>query len=139
MRTMLILGGLGFLVVPVHSVPGTDDLKNLQGSWESVSIVDEGKALGKDQQVKFVVQGDKLTYPGDHSNQIKIDGAKNPKPLAVVEVTGAKRALIYQGIFIIEGDELKFCLDKTGKSRPTAFESTGGSGQRLMVFKGVKK
>src|SRR5262249_4329554 len=135
MRTMLILGGLGLLAVPVHSVPGTDELKNLQGSWESVSIVDEGKVLGKDQQVKFVVQGDKLTYPGDHYHQIKIDGDKKPKHLDLVEVTGAKKGLVYQGIFVIENDELKFCLDKTGKSRPTAFESTAGSGQRLMVFK----
>jgi uncharacterized protein (TIGR03067 family) len=32
------------------------------------------------------------------------------------------------GIFRLEGDELEFCLDLNGKSRPTAFRTSSGSG-----------
>jgi uncharacterized protein (TIGR03067 family) len=124
--------------------PSQRDLAKLQGTWLTVSLVNDGKALVDDKTppkpgpvTKLVCDGNKwFIKVGDKtvaSGVFKIDSTKTPKEIDIFDETGVKNDRTKLGIFEIDGDTYKYSLAPAGKPRPTAFISKPGSGHSLGV------
>lgn len=116
------------------------DLEKLQGTWEVVSIEAEEKNLPK-EDVKgstFVFAKDKLTMgKGDktESATITLDASRKPKWIN----TKSKEGDDLQGIYHLDGDDLKICLSKKIRDRPKGFATKDDSDHGLLILKRKKK
>ena len=133
-----------------------EELKQLQGNWESVSLTEGGKQLAIENgfggallQIKgntFVI-GEKKPN-GEKSEvdtgQIEIDSTTTPKTIDFIG-----RAQLTIGIYEFEDGVLRICLVEQGGTdapageripatkplkRPTTFDSPAGSNMMLMEF-----
>ncbi|MFY9825318.1 MAG: TIGR03067 domain-containing protein [Thermoanaerobaculia bacterium] len=124
--------------------PGRGDLENLQGTWVTVSLVSNGKTVmdeklppkpGPTAKVTYegnkwrVVVGDKTVATGI----IKVDSAKTPKELDVLDESGTINEKTKLAIYELEGDTFRYCIGSAGKPRPTEFSSQEGSENALIV------
>jgi uncharacterized protein (TIGR03067 family) len=130
--------------------PPKRDLDKLTGTWLTVSLVNNGKMLVDDKippkkgpVTKFAYDGDKwMVKVGDKtvaSGIFKIDSAKTPKEIDIMDESGMKNDKTKLGIYELDGDTYKFCLAPAGKPRPTEFTSKAGSGHSLGVSKREKQ
>jgi len=121
------------------------ELKKFQGSWTIESSEFGGQKLPGDQLKGFIVvyEGDKHTVKnGDQVIQVgtqKIDPSKSPKTIDVTMTEGPNKGAVMLGIYEIDADTLKVCIDAEGKTRPTEFKSPAGSMTFVNVHKRVKK
>jgi uncharacterized protein (TIGR03067 family) len=106
--------------------------KELQGDWQIISIVADGKPVELEDDAKLNI----VTFSGDKI-KFKLDPAKDPKHFDLTQFRDFQEIEV-KGIYKLEGDTLKICVDTTLKDRPTAFESKKGSGWRLNIYKRVK-
>lgn len=116
------------------------ELKKLEGTWQLVSAVTDGKAAAED----FVAKVQVIIKDGKHS--VKIDGETAVKeiPVAVDPSTDPKSTTdtlpdgqTILGIYKLEGDKLTSCVAKPGQPRPISFTSEAGSGLTLRVFRRI--
>jgi len=130
-------------------IPAKDDLARLSGTWRTVSLVNDGKALMDEKSppkpgpaTKLVYEGTKwLIKVGDKTvagGVFKIDSTKSPKEIDIFDETGVKNEKTKLGIYELNGDTYKYCLAPAGKPRPTDFTSKSGSGHSLGVSKREK-
>lgn len=138
------------------------DKERLQGKWQIVSRVDDGK------EVEFKEEdGCEMTFKGDSIKlryrptvmpmelltafaRFRLDENTSPKVIDTVE--GEAENLFdltefdklfddakerREGIYAIDGDTLKLCFSGMDAVRPTAFESKEGSKAVLFVLKRV--
>jgi uncharacterized protein (TIGR03067 family) len=124
------------------------DLAKLQGTWATVSLVNDGKTLvdeknpPKGPATKLAYEGDKWLIKVDGktvaSGVFKIDSTKSPKEIDIYDESGKKNDKTILGLYEIDGDTYKFCVAPVGKPRPTKFTSEAGSGNSLGVSKREK-
>jgi uncharacterized protein (TIGR03067 family) len=120
-----------------------NDLDGMQGTWNLVSAMEDGKALPQDKvkQTTIVVKGNTFHFPGlaedatARAGTFKLDATKNPKEM---DTTSAEKEVML-GIYELEPDSYKVCFAPAGKPRPTNFSSEPGSGQILQVWERQKK
>lgn len=111
-------------------------LESLQGGWQLTGQEIDGKPneqLGYSYWI--VIKGDKLYYGGEEVARLTIDATANP-PSIDMAFRNPDRA--YEGVYSIEKDTLKICLNKItegAKERPNALSTEGKSDWRLMTFK----
>jgi uncharacterized protein (TIGR03067 family) len=113
------------------------DKVKLQGSWTTISIIDEGREEPKEavKGLKLTIKGDKYIYVmGGRSfaAAYKIDPAKTPKEMDVTFEEGPQKGKTMLSIYSLDGDDLKIC---GGDKRPTEFTSQPNSQVVLFVFK----
>ena len=123
---------------------GKDDRDRLQGTWNVVSLVQNGKAVPRE-----AIKGATLIFEGDHyglkggkeeyRGSFKLNQRANPKQIdtTFVDVDDREKGRA-QGIYKLEGDRLTICWREGGKGRPKAFTSEPDSGTRLIVVERVK-
>jgi RNA polymerase sigma factor (sigma-70 family) len=132
------------------------DLKALQGTWQVVSLekaggptvadADNKEATDDAKNGQLVIKGDTFTFrsgpAGDMglTGRFKLDASGSPKTIdlrAELELEkGSKdaKALTLLGIYQLNGDELKMCLQE--KERPQDFALKGVKSYReVTVFK----
>jgi uncharacterized protein (TIGR03067 family) len=140
--------------------PGGRDLKLLQGTWQIESYTVNGKECPKELVSKAMVTiaGDKWTekaFPvfqdgkfrlgNDGTVPIQLNESKKPKWFDFVHVDTEGKKSATQGIYELNGDELKICYrggvpkDSSEPNRPPQFTSKAESGVYLNVLKRVKK
>jgi len=112
------------------------DIDKLQGNWQCTKMVGDGQEAPAEivSKVIFTFKGDQVANsidPGDLAT-IKIDPSKTPTTIDFID----KDNKVDEGIYIIEGDTLKFCMSpsESKKPRPTSFESTKENSTILAVF-----
>jgi hypothetical protein len=66
---------------------------------------------------------------------LKLDPAKTPKTVDASIVRGPQKGEVLLGIYSLEGDTLKVCLQMSGQERPTEFTAQAGSGRLYLVSK----
>jgi uncharacterized protein (TIGR03067 family) len=77
------------------------------------------------------------TDPPRH--RMKIDASKSPKHMDVSKGTQfGSGETVWPGIYELNGDDLKICLDLEGKTRPTEFKTKAGDKCLLLVLKRKK-
>lgn len=124
----MYLGLLALLCI--NNVTPADDLKQLEGSWEVVSMEANGKQAPSDKMPKkLTIAGNKLTGLGPEM-EIKADASKAPKWIDLTFKRGEQSNSL-KAIYELKGDTLKLAipLAQPGKpfenERPTGFESNG--------------
>ena len=126
------------------------DLDKLRGTWVTVSLVNNGMTLMDEKSppekgpvTKLAYEGTKWMVKVDNktvaSGAFKIDAAKMPKEIDVMDETGMINEKTKLGIYVLDGDTYKFCLAGAGKPRPTEFASKVGSDHTLIVSKREKQ
>jgi uncharacterized protein (TIGR03067 family) len=68
--------------------------------------------------------------------KLKIDPTKKPKTIDLSSPQGQAMRLS-QGIYLLEGDDLKICQSRAG-ARPTEFKTGAGNATTLMILKRIK-
>jgi uncharacterized protein (TIGR03067 family) len=149
MKQFVAVFAVGLLVAA--DGPGKDEAKSdkdkLQGTWQVVSAERMGKAMPEPEKHKLVIEGDTLTIQrGDavlFKGKVKLDPAKKPKTLDMEfteDAGGQKKGQVSQGIYVIEGDTLKWCNAAPGaEDRPTEFSTNDKKNHMLIVLKREKK
>jgi uncharacterized protein (TIGR03067 family) len=143
---LLMIAALGLLLAACnHQAPAPTpktDLDRLQGTWNLVSAMQDGKALPEDKvkQTTIVFKGDTFRFPGSaeyatsKAGTIKLDESKTPKEMDAISTD--KEVML--GIYTLQENGYKVCFAPAGKPRPAEFTSTPGSGYILQSWERTK-
>jgi uncharacterized protein (TIGR03067 family) len=140
----------GWIDGPTKGIRPEGDLAKLQGTWSTVSIISDGKIVINENTPPPKGPATKLAYDGDNwtvkvgektvaTGKTKLDATKMPKELDVMDESGTLNEKTKLAIYELDGGTYKYCIAAAGKSRPTKFESTKGSGHSLIVSKRDKQ
>jgi len=108
--------------------------KKLVGTWKG--RVDEG-ATGH----KLVITADLIKGTKDEKRDLgegtfKLDLTKKPWRMDAAHSKGRRKGQTYLGIYLLDGDTLKWCVSTPGNERPTEFATKGS--QFMLVMKRQK-
>jgi uncharacterized protein (TIGR03067 family) len=134
-------------LVAAGLVAGPDDTKKtdpLNGTWVVISMTHGGEenVKAKDSTVTFadgkVMIKDKAEDK-DHDGTYTLDTTKKPATIDLVPGDGPDKGMTWKGIFTMEKGELKLCMAKAGKDRPTVRSKAGDETMLLVLKKADKK
>lgn len=141
-RCLLVLASALFLL-PAVAIAADAELKQFQGKWEVVELVEDGKTIPREAIEEWLPSGGKFeitdnavlsTDPDDGKKQVKIfslDETQFPKGIDL-STKDKKDGL---GIYRFDGDRLILCFaDPETSKRPTEFSAKEGSNQILMTL-----
>ena len=115
------------------------DLESLRGTWSIARAIHDGRlsAPEKTKSVKLSFAGDKLTVQGEKGMEsvFKLEPSKKPREIDVTPGSGPDKGMTLKGIYDLNGDELKLCIAKPGRDRPTEFASKENTGVILVELK----
>ena len=108
-----------------------------------------GSEVPPDRDLKLTITADAIiaAYPeGDPRQEqvrtngmekaaYRLDPSREPKTIDLVGVIGPRKGTTTPGIYRLDGDTLEICLDLDGQGRPSAFDTTPGDHDKLMVFR----
>ena len=131
------------LIVSGAAARPDDAAKNapaeLQGCWRLTSFESNGESRDPfgGGEPRWVIKGDKVLYGGEEALQLVADPSTSPK---VIDVKFRDPDRVYEGIYVIEKDMLKICLNgrADAKERPEAFSTKDRPTWRLLVFEREK-
>lgn len=118
----------------------------LDGTWELVSVIDDGKVVPIEHIKETAIQDARIVVNGQLASVLRPDGkvrtfafvsdpTASPKTL---DVAGAMR-VGGKGIYMRDGDTLLVCTrGSDAETRPTQFASLPGTDTFLMTFQRVK-
>jgi uncharacterized protein (TIGR03067 family) len=112
-----------------------DDLAKLQGAWTLSTLEMDGRAMPVGGSIE--IAGDRFKSVGmgaEYSGTVEIDDTAKPKRFDLVFTDGPEAGNRNPGIYHLDGDSWKLCLNITGKRRPRGFSANSGSGNALEVF-----
>ena len=104
------------------------DVDALQGVWSIVELEVNGRKMPAGT-ARIELTGDRFISTGmgaNYEGQIQIDSSKKPKTLDMTFASGPEKGNTNLGIFEMDGNRWRLCLDLTGKSRPKKFASSRG-------------
>ncbi len=112
-------------------------MDKLQGTWKVVSLEIDGQPMpAGDAQV--VVSGREFTTTGmgaTYHGTMRVDTAVVPHALDMVFTAGPEKGNTNRGIFEVDGDAWKLCLNMAGGARPSEFATKPGSGLALEILR----
>jgi uncharacterized protein (TIGR03067 family) len=119
------------------------DAKKFDGTWQGVSVTNDGKEMPKEEAEKLTltVKGDRYTLKGGPEaieGTHKLDPSKSPRTIDATRTAGPDKGKTILGIYELTDDTYKVCFAPPGKDRPTEFSARAGSGNRLIVMKRQK-
>lgn len=120
------------------------ELQQLQGSWQiELQEEDGAKVPAEDLKGRSLLIGkNAFVLLGKNAilqlGTLKLNLTKTPRTANVTMLDGKYKGDILQGIYTLDGDELKICLDTQGQERPKEFKTTPGSGFLLLVCKRIR-
>jgi RNA polymerase sigma factor (sigma-70 family) len=126
------------------------DADKLQGIWTGTVVEVSGTARRSKSPVQLFIKENKLTLrgptfgvyigfgiPQDNKFGFTLDDKKQPKSLDLTFPKGPDdlNEISCQGIYTLDGDDLKLCLAVFNKKRPTEFKTQDKSAQILIELK----
>lgn len=117
-----------------------DQLRALEGTWEFEALLADGQRVPPEalSSSRLLIDGDRFrteTPEAVYEGVFNIDVECEPCAIDIEFVEGPEAGNTNHGIFRQSGDELEICLDVNGKSRPTGFRSSRGSGHALETLR----
>ena len=144
-RIVISLVALGALAAADTPKP---DKEALAGGWRVVACELESKLLPdsvfKDLLYSFEKDGKwKLEggpgFPKAKSGSFTLNPKASPKTIDMVPTDGPYKGKTFQGIYQLEGDELKACFAFPGKDRPKTYLTDAKSGLVLEFWRRRKR
>jgi uncharacterized protein (TIGR03067 family) len=122
-----------------------EELQHLQGTWQIELQEENGDKLSDSDVKARTISFGKNAYFLKKNNVVvqiglmkKLDLGKSPRGFNALIIQGEKKDDIVQGIYSLDGDTLKICLDTDGNGRPKEFKTGPKSGLTLIVAKRVR-
>jgi uncharacterized protein (TIGR03067 family) len=140
LKMLAVLAGALFAAGAGGQEQGQADDTQLQGTWAVVSLekggVDAKDNVPKDAKVVFANGNLKIQAEGKEKGATyKVDTAKKPRHIDIAVKEGNGQEQVHQGIYQLDGDNLKICVAHPGEDRPTEFTTKVGSQNQLLVLK----
>lgn len=137
-----VAGSLMILPATAAEKSATDQDK-LQGKWEIVSFAVEDTVVKKEDksaawkgtfEKDLFVEKDRFGQVGASNAKLTLDDTRVPKQITVQDDDGK---LTFRGIYALDGDTLKVCMngDGTDVRRPEAFVTKKGTPLILVTLK----
>jgi uncharacterized protein (TIGR03067 family) len=115
------------------------ELNALQGVWKIVSVERDGEVTEfPEKPLRWVIKGNQIRYAGKPLAELTLAPATTPKNF---DLTFLKPKRTCEGIYVIEGDTLKVCVNRQAegvKERPLEFATRGKPDWRLLVLQREK-
>ena len=116
--------------------PPQDDVERIQGTWRVLAARKNGESLPNEvlRTMKVIIRGDTLTIQDgqrDESAPFVLHPATTPRSIDV----GSPADGLDLGIYELDGENLKLCWSIGSGERPTAFPTTSGSEDTLLILK----
>jgi uncharacterized protein (TIGR03067 family) len=110
-----------------------EQLRALEGTWSFAHLEIDGHAMpaGAMASAHILIDGDRFrteSPEGTYEGVFNINVEAQPHEIDIEFVLGPEAGNWNYGIFRLEDDQLEFCLDMNGKTRPMAFRTSSGSG-----------
>lgn len=119
------------------------DHEMLQGSWGVVSAEESGQPRPGDVGLKAVFTDDTLTFQRDKQDPMgmkyKLDSTQKPKAIDTTHEIDPGKPIIQLGVYSLDGDMLKLCLEAAGKARPAKLKTKARDTSVLFILKREKK
>jgi uncharacterized protein (TIGR03067 family) len=114
------------------------ELQKVQGIWKLVCVEANGRevphAVINRPTFVWVIKGNKITHRPEigfkRESTFELDLTKTPNEIAVRPLNGRPK----RGIYSLENDCLKVCVNKDKDQLPTEFSTKAGDGLRILVF-----
>ncbi len=119
---------------PARGQDSKKALAALQGTWKLRSVEREGKTEETARLAPWVIRENKVLYGGTELAVLTVEPATSP---ASIDLTFLKPKRSLEGIFTVEKDTLKICVNQESegvKDRPLDFTTEGKANLRLLVF-----
>lgn len=137
MRIVLAVAlSLGLVANAAEELP--KELTEIQGVWKLVGFAGGEQDGPPPVAYLWHIQGDKVQYGGEPFAVLKLDAKATPRAL---DLTVAKTKAALEGIYAVEGDKLRICVNKQAdgvKERPEKFDVKDRPDFRLFTFERVK-
>jgi len=117
-----------------------EQLRSLEGAWSVARLEIDGVAVPSQatDSSRLLMDGDRFrmespeaTYEGVYNINVE----SQPHEIDIEFIEGPEAGKWNYGIFRLDGDNLEICLDMTGKSRPTKFRTSPGSGHACELWR----
>ncbi len=143
----LVLATASLLAIGVNAADNKAALKGdkekLQGKWEIMSIAFEDKVIKREDKLgawkdtfdkDLFVEGERFGAVGYSNAKIKLDDTRDPKQITIQDDDGK---LTFRGIYALDGDTLKMCMNGDGNDvrRPEEFVTKKGTPLILVTLK----
>jgi uncharacterized protein (TIGR03067 family) len=144
-RRYLLICGVVFLLAAADAADDVKkELARFEGTWKIISLETEQNKLTEDalKHIQLKLEGDKFTTVDENREThgtFKPDPSKKPKTIDMTFTDGPLKGKTMLGIYELEEDTYKVCVDVQGKNRPKEFAVKPGSGYVLEVLKREKK
>ncbi len=121
------------------------DLKNMQGLWKVILAESKGERVPAKEidELLVVIEGNRGLVREDGKTQdvfrLEIDAKHKPKHVNFVYTEGQKKGRTDKGIYLLERDSLRFCIEQDKeKGRPGKFDTQPGTDLFLIVLQRIK-
>lgn len=121
---------------------GADNKKNYLGQWEGHVTEGDGSNPGQRRMnINLTITEDRITsggqgnVMGEGTYRVSGGGSSKLRHIDATGTSGQYQGKLYEGIFTVEGDTLKWCSGNPGKGRPTVLWTNNAAGHFLMVLK----
>jgi uncharacterized protein (TIGR03067 family) len=116
-----------------------EEVALLQGSWSLRSLAMDGQEMPSSliANAGIEVNGNRFVSVGMgavYEGRLELAPSTNPRQLDMKFDAGPEKGNVNLCIYEIAGDVWKICIATRGSIRPSAFESTPGSGLALEVL-----
>jgi uncharacterized protein (TIGR03067 family) len=148
MRRVILATVVVGLLLAAGALRAGDEKKEkerLQGAWRGETAVQDGKDDSADAKNHVLIfDGDNFRVEEKGRVEIrgtfKINPSKKPAEIDLMITEGSESGETAQGIYVIEGDMLRWCTSHPGVgTRPKEFASPAGSKLLLVTLKREKK
>jgi uncharacterized protein (TIGR03067 family) len=120
------------------------ELQRLQGTWKFESLEEDGMKVAADElkERTLFVGGNVFLVRRGHTvvqaGGLQVDPSKTPRTVNAMVRLGQHKGEVMLGIYALDGDTLRLCIDVEGQDRPREFKSSAGSKRLIAVCKRVR-
>lgn len=140
---VIFVGVLSVMTVSAADPPPAKDLDKLQGKWQvmTFAIGDQVFKRGGDVGIwktvfdaELFFKDDRFGTTGYSNSKVVLDVTREPKQITLPDDDGK---LVFRGIYELDGDTLKVCMNGDGNDvrRPEEFTTKKGTPLLLITLK----
>ena len=127
------------LLTSFASADDNKEFEKVVGDWSVLTFEHNGKKFTEDERSRPIVtfKGNQMIVErngGIFPGTVRIDPTKAPPQFDLTLNDGPDKGKTFEGIYQLDGDQLKLCIREKGTGRPTEFKGSDG-----LVFVTLKR